>query len=555
MRQLSGRLCIFLSEPHRRLQLALLSLIFLAGLWFRLSVPWLPLFDPDSWGYLNPALSEIGGSGFQQTHGRSIAYPLFLLSVLKISGDFYTIPLMQHIAGLLSGLFWWGSWILWTRWLPANLRESFWVHCCALLFLFLFLCNSSAIFYETTIRPEAIFPLLALVQVWLCLAYARSRWADGQNVLASVTGALAMLSALLCLSVKPSWGFAAGVPFVLVIAGIFGRSFRARFVARAAPFIFGSVLCFVWLKAVPPAVGWIPDQTAKSFLPATLFTVHAPILAEVIRQRVEKGASLPGESDFLQNLDRRIAESRNQEKESYPVLGHDADYLMYHSDTLAKLPLEAGSASGREYMFGVYGEALLGFPSYMLDKALRQLQTACSNLAKTVYRPHINWISAVRTSSEAMDYYTLPANVPNMTGSFARVRAGHEKQMQNAPERLYLGPGLNEFFARKLGPLFLGCWLFAWPFLAVWAALRHGCFEKSFMGSLVFMGIMWASLVGSMTTVALVHSFDIGRYLHLLSAQQSLFLATSLALTAGFVFNLFRPRSQDHNFPEISATR
>src|SRR5215470_4032033 len=58
------------------------------GAILRSHFPSTPLSDPDTWGYLNPALSWLGGLGFQQTYGRNWLYPAILAAILKIGGDF-----------------------------------------------------------------------------------------------------------------------------------------------------------------------------------------------------------------------------------------------------------------------------------------------------------------------------------------------------------------------------------------------------------------------------------------------------------------------------------
>jgi hypothetical protein len=50
---------------------ALLLLILGTAAALRWHLPRAPLLDPDSWGYLNPAVSKLTGGTFQHTFGRT----------------------------------------------------------------------------------------------------------------------------------------------------------------------------------------------------------------------------------------------------------------------------------------------------------------------------------------------------------------------------------------------------------------------------------------------------------------------------------------------------
>ena len=63
-------------EPAFRLLLAGAFVVLLAcAAAQRFSLPLTPIFDPDSPGYVNPAISDLSGQEFQQTQGRSFLYP------------------------------------------------------------------------------------------------------------------------------------------------------------------------------------------------------------------------------------------------------------------------------------------------------------------------------------------------------------------------------------------------------------------------------------------------------------------------------------------------
>jgi hypothetical protein len=55
------------------------------------------------------------------------------------------------------------------------------------------------------------------------------------------------------------------------------------------------------------------------------------------------------------------------------------------------------------------------------------------------------------------------------------------------------------------------------------------------MSATLAFGIFWATDLGTTFTVAMVHSFDIDRYLHLLSVQHSMILAAVMVITIAWL--------------------
>jgi len=535
IKKLSYWIYRIVSQCRPQLVFALLLFVLGIAVWLRTLAPGIPISDPDTWGYLYPALSELAGQGFQQTHGRGIVYPMFLLGVLGFTGSFFSIVIAQQSVGILSGILWWAVWREWQKWLPHKLSGIFWVQCIGLVFLASYLWNANTIFYEEAIRPESIFPFLALVQIYFCMVYARVRWLGGSNWLLLVAGSCAMLFAPICVSAKPSWGFAAGVPFALVAAGVFWKADRRALLTRIGALVIGFSLVFLWIKLLPPALGWIPDERSKGFLPATLFTVHAPAISKVLHTRVKEGKLAPKEIAFLEKWDRRIKESSLQEKTSYTILQHDPDYLFYHSDAIADLPGADNAEKRRDYMYTAYFDALMGFPMDIAAKIIKQLHVAHSDLTKTLYRRDYRIERRFSGSIKSMDFYKLPDIDTRMAESYRSVREKSVEFLKSNEEKLVFGPSVNKLLTLGVGPAFLGFWMLAWPALAIFLVFKRKIEDSSLARAILVFGVLWATALGTTFTVAVVHSFDIDRYLHLLSVQHSMILAATIVMTIEWV--------------------
>jgi hypothetical protein len=78
--------------------------------WQRFALPLDPIADPDTWGYLAPALRKLVGRRVGHTDGRNFVYPAFIFSILRLFGDFRAIVIVQHLLGLVAGVLFLITW-------------------------------------------------------------------------------------------------------------------------------------------------------------------------------------------------------------------------------------------------------------------------------------------------------------------------------------------------------------------------------------------------------------------------------------------------------------
>ena len=476
--------------------------VFAFALWQRWNMPWLPLATADTWGFLAPALCELAGEGFPQTNGRSFAYPLFLLLVLRATESFSAIAVAQHVLGLLSGVVWIWVFSLWVAWLPLAVRHRPWVWWLGAFALAQFLLGARTVVFETLLRPESIFPFFAFLQLGCTLAFIRARWTLARSSWVVVAGASALLGGVLCSSLKPSWGFAALISPLVLLAGVVVSGKPAKRLASLVALVCGLGLVAFWQRGIPYATGWIADNQAKTFLPATLFTVHASHVSQAMHEKSALGLLNADEIDFLKNLDRRLSESREVVPRVYNLLPHDPDYLMYCSDALAELPVgpNATTEQRTEYLWSAYFEAWKAQPAGMVNKVWQQLIHAFSELAA-------DWDKLADKCS---------------------VLASTE------PERRRFAPDFpvwfHGFVLVVVLALLVVLGLLVFP-AGRWIFRSQG----DLLPSARVFGVIVVTHLGTVLTVALVHSFDIGRYMALLSPSQSLILATGSVLVAALL--------------------
>lgn len=516
-----------------------LAIVFAVAAWLRFRLPQLPLGTHDTWGYLYPALAGLADEGMTETNARGIAYPLFLRLVLGATSDFGAVPVIQHSLGLSSGLLWWWSWNLWVGWLPHTSRQP--ARWCGAVGLALYLCNAQTIFYETTLRPEAIFPFVALAGVAATLSFVRSRWFEPAFV-SSWWAALAVLASLICLSLKPSWGLAAGVPVVLIIASLAGDCPPTWRGATAALCGLAGVL---WVSVVPASARWKDNEASRLFLPETLFVQHAPAVAEAMAIRDARGELDAPEKTFLADFRKRLEESRTRRLQTFRNLGHNPDYLLYESDALAVLPADGTVAARNEFLWRAYASAWKEQPGAMLAKIAAQTAQGFGAAHKSLYAADMVWRARVQTSADVLRLNRNAAPVSAERLGYDDLASATEEMLPTAPEKWRVGPPFLAAAMQSAGTLLVAACMAVWPFYLLFAFLRP---SPLFPAAAVF-GIFWSLSLGSVLTVAIVSSFDISRYAALQSFLHAFLFAGGSAFLVGAVARAVCARNQRNDVP------
>lgn len=120
------------------------------------------------------------------------------------------------------------------------------------------------------------------------------------------------------------------------------------------------------------------DVVAKMFLPATLFTIHADLIARQMDEDLARCDCGPGECGWLSalnaSLKEELAKSRRFGK-IYPSLGFDPDYLMYGDALRGWRNRFFGGDYDNQYGFYMtyYLHMVRMHPERVAEKVMRQL--------------------------------------------------------------------------------------------------------------------------------------------------------------------------------------
>jgi len=322
------------SESHMRLLYwAALLAIFGFATWQRFSLPLDPIADPDTWGYLSPALRKLAGAEFGHT-GRNFIYPGFLLLMLRASDDVRAITVAQHFLGLLAA----GVLLLtWRRacvFLPNPRIGGAARSGLGLIAAALFLFAGDQIHFELKIRPEGVSAFLISVNLWLAIQVVASGLIEKRTTAATAYGSALVFSSILLASVKPTFVLA-GILTVLPLAVFFLHGGRAGEKFALA----GAAMITVALLVLPERLLSRNDENSRTFLPTTLFAMHANLIRDQMADDLQRGAPIPYPSEWLQHvqsaLSSEIAKSAAASRQYHVSLGFSPDYLIYHPTSIA----------------------------------------------------------------------------------------------------------------------------------------------------------------------------------------------------------------------------
>ena len=175
---------------------------------------------------------------------------------------------------------------------------------------------------------------------------------------------------------KPS--FALVTIFALLPVGLF---FFQRGWFRQKVALAGGAAVSAALLLLPEHFLSRNDEASQTFLPATLFVVHANLIRDQMADDLERKADVAYSPEWLARihaaLDAEIAKSHAARPRHYSSLGFDPDYLMYNeSSIVAQLRRELGNnvpalcAFYRFYSARIWRQR----PIRVVQKVVRQME-------------------------------------------------------------------------------------------------------------------------------------------------------------------------------------
>jgi hypothetical protein len=319
-----------------------LVLLLAAATATRMRISPVALSEWDSWGWLDPALSWLGGTGFRERFEREWLYGAFIAACLRLTGSFSGYIIVQQVLGVMAAVCMWFTWRTWMALLPKSIVLEIAGLIIGLLAVALYAFNPIVLALELSIRPEAILAFTAFLQLFCIASYCRYRWQRPRITASLLFGAAAMLLAYALFILKPNWLLAVPATTLPVFIGLLGRAIPLK-IRLLTPAL--GVFLIVFTLILPDKLLFIRTAETRLVLPMTLFTIHADVIQASMRHELEAAGNSEERRRFLEAflpvLDREMETARTLAS-YYPRLGFDPDYLMYRSTVFPFLEQERG---------------------------------------------------------------------------------------------------------------------------------------------------------------------------------------------------------------------
>jgi hypothetical protein len=486
-----------------------LVLLIAAAAAIRLRIAPVAVSEWDSWGWLDPALSWLGGTGFRERFEREWLYGAFIAACLRLTGSFSGYIVVQQVLGLFAGILMWLTWRTWTALFPKHVVFEIVTVTTGLLVIAIYLFSPIALLLELSIRPEGIMAFTAFLQLFCIASYCRFRWHKPRPVGSLVYGALATPLAYALFVLKPNWLLAVPATTLPIFVGVFGRAIPLS--VRLLTPLLGLFLIAVAL-ILPDKLLFIRTAETRVVLPMTLFTIHADVIQESMKRELERPRGSEERRRFLEAflpvLDREMETARTLAG-YYPKLGFDPDYLMYRSTIFPFLEKDRGMTLEDIAAFcrRSFVSAIVREPFGYARKVLIQLGYFFFPDDGTFFRTRIKM-------GQLYEYVltTVPASLDNSIRQ--PVRELFDVYRQNVVQQTAQSASLEVF--RPFRTFLRGVRSTAfWIEVAFFLSLA-ACLLLSSLASLRLPGfvaaIFFLAPASNALTVALIHALDNSRY-------------------------------------------
>lgn len=498
------------SRLSQRAGRAAIVIIFAIAAVHRFSLPQLPIASADI-GYFGAALNKLAGAKFESLHGVNFPYPVGGYLVLWVFEDFRGIGVIQHLLGLAAGAVFLGIWRCLRNFITSTPLRTGWHRWLGIGGLATYLLSNTPLLLESRLLADALCPFFCMLSLWLSIEAICQAIIRRNSRHARLLAIACIVSCLTLASLKPSFATAAAMIMVVtafvVVRGAKGGAILAAIVATM---IIGTGTC-----AALQSYFSQENNLTRAFLPQTLFTIHAKIIYEQMRDEVSKDTSSTSSAIWLRqacsDLGTTIEETHARYPKAFARLGFEPDYLATSWDDKPALLTRWRAALGEEryvrFLSYWYWHTLQQRPLAFVWKVAQQLTVFyCFDCpafrpSRTLRFPYEHSVSVLESPSLRPKVENVPAARRLLEQTRELVRSGLPQardwraihSLTNLAGRAYLPSLLLSFFA------------------CLWCRARRGSDDETQRGALLVI-FLYAATFANVLSISVVHSMEVQRY-------------------------------------------
>ena len=473
----------------------------------RFSWPQVPLADNDP-GYLWPALIKLNGGVFLHIQGLNFLYPGMVYLVLRTCGDFRAIPVIQHFLGLVAGALFLATWSRLADFFSKPRLNRIAHEAIGLWGAAIYLLSNTPILLEMRIRSDALCMFFEALVFWLIIQFFYYRVVLPDAPKAIIYAAAGVISAFLLASLKPSFTlmacFAVAPVIWLTLNAKWKLTPKVTFFCITVPIMAALTLTEHHLRR--------NDQAVKTFLPETLFVIHANIIQAQMAADLKNDKTDGYPREWLQvasdDLKKEIERSRHQHP--FPVLGFQPNYLMNGSDSLLDhWDHQLGEEPFLRFLHYWYWHSMVKRPLAFAEEITRQLEVFYSTncpafrtykilrLSSSAYAARFSAVSDSQTSTLLL-HSKAGSDFLERTNQlrFADIVIRQDKRVR----------AWDALCART----YLAIFLLSVP-LAGWFLFRRPGAEHSQWPAFLVL-FLYSANFGNVLGISIIHTMEVDRY-------------------------------------------
>jgi len=473
----------------------------------RFSWPQVPLADNDP-GYLWPALIKLNGGVFLHIQGLNFLYPGLVYLVLRTCGDFRAISVIQHFLGLVAGALFLATWSRLADFFPKPRLNRIAHEAIGLWGAAIYLLSNTPILLEMRIRSDALCMFFEALVFWLIIQFFYYRVVLPDAPKAVIYAAAGVISAFLLASLKPSFTlmacFAVAPVIWLTLNAKWKLTPKVTFFCITVPIMAALTLTEHHLRR--------NDQAVKTFLPETLFVIHANIIQAQMAADLKNDKTDGYPREWLQvasdDLKKEIERSRHQHP--FPVLGFQPNYLMNGSDSLLDhWDHQLGEEPFLRFLHYWYWHSMVKRPLAFAEEITRQLEVFYSTncpafrtykilrLSSSAYAARFSAVSDSQTSTLLL-HSKAGSDFLERTNQlrFADIVIRQDKRVR----------AWDALCART----YLAIFLLSVP-LAGWFLFRRRGAEHSQWPAFLVL-FLYSANFGNVLGISIIHTMEVDRY-------------------------------------------
>jgi len=532
----AGRAGVRKFVSARRVYWAAVVCLFLYAAFLRWRLPLEPFFDPDTYGYLAPAVSKLLGWSFFHAL-RNYFYPVFLLLTLGLFADLRAIVVVQHVFGLAAGLIFLLVWERLRSFMPEAVWPRYLHRFLGLVATAVYLTAEEPIRFEMYVRPEGIAPFLIILSIFCSVEFSYRCYVRRPREMSVILGLGSVVTSIVATLARPNLALAEASLLIGVAAAPFCCGSRKQKVV-----LVGSCLVTALVLILPAHLPARSDLANITVLPRHLFLVHADVMRDQIASDLSEPGALKYPRDLLERVHQILASeiNRSPTNRKFPVLGFNPNMLMYGPKSADRQLLA---------QFGGQIDDLSAFYRYYYERAWRKRPGAMAGkIGRQILAFYVPLCPAYRLESRDLwlEYKITTTYAGGMRQAFAEYEPLQRPQLvartaELANSRLRLGVPLVFWYCQA----FLGR---TYVFLVAGAAivLATSLFHRLVRARIAALAMMTALLCwynfAAALEVAVFTTIDFVRYSTVQLIAVLLAQFTASLLIVRFLFELKRVR-------------